>query len=174
MRVFGKLIPDAEFADVCDISAEWLASKGIRAVALDMDNTLAKYSERDPSPEVAAWLESLRASGIGAMIVSNTHRPARVERHAKALGVEYLSHAGKPSRKGFRLAAEKLGVRPSEIMAIGDQVFTDIWGAKRTGCAAVIVYPRGMEENVFFRLRRAVELPFIALCKERYRKKGKQ
>lgn len=168
-----NLTPDAEFSDVCDISAEWLRSHGVRAVALDMDNTIAKYSESAPSAEASAWLKSLKNAGIRAVIVSNTHRPARVEAVAQALGIGYRAKCGKPSAKGFLWAAEHLGVKPGEIMAIGDQIFTDVWGAKRAGCMAAIVYPRGMSENFLFRVRRAAELPFIALSREKYGKKGK-
>ena len=173
MSGFLKLIPDAEFRDVCDISAEWLRSHGIRAVALDMDNTIAKYSESEPDKRVTEWFSSLRKAGIVGAIVSNTKRAHRVAGVAETLGIEYRLGCKKPSSKGFLWAAEALGVKPNEVLSIGDQIFTDVWGAKRAGCRAAIVYPRGMDENVLFRLRRLVELPFIACSRERYGKKVK-
>ncbi len=173
MRVFLRLRADAEFYDVCDISPRWLRAHGVRAVALDMDNTIAKYSENEPDGQVKAWLHSLEDAGIRAAIVSNTRREARVSGVAGALGIPYRLGCRKPGRKGFLWAAETLGVRPDELMSIGDQIFTDVWGAKRAGCKAAIVYPRGMDENPLFRLRRLAERPFIALARERYGRKVK-
>ncbi len=173
MSVFSKLIPDAEFHGVCDISPELLREMGIRAVALDNDNTLAKYSESAPSPEVKAWMDGLRNAGIGAVLVSNTHHPARLERIADELGISWRDRCAKPSAKGFLWAAETLGVRPHEMLSIGDQIFTDVLGAHRAGAKAAIVYPRGMDENFLFRVRRFFELPFIAACGRRERKRRK-
>lgn len=171
MSVFSKLIPDAEFHGVCDISPELLCEMGIRAVALDNDNTLAKYSESAPSPEVKAWLDGLRRVGIDAVLVSNTHHPARLQRIADELGIRWRDRCAKPSAKGFLWAAETLGVKPHEMLSIGDQIFTDVLGAHRAGAKAAIVYPRGMDENFLFRVRRFFELPFIAACGRRKRKR---
>lgn len=173
MSVFSKLIPEAEFHSVCDISPELLRNMGVKAVALDNDNTLAKYSEGTPSPEVKAWTDRLRDAGIGLVIVSNTHHPARLSRIADELGIAWRDHCAKPSAKGFRWAAETLGVQPSEMLSIGDQIFTDVLGAHRAGARAAIVYPRGMDENFLFRVRRFFELPFIAACKRRAEKRRK-
>lgn len=172
MSVFSKLIPEAEFHSVCDISADVLREMGVKAVALDNDNTLAKYSEGAPSPEVKAWMDGIRAAGIGAVIVSNTHHPARLGRIADELGIAWRDRCAKPSTKGFRWAAETLGVQPRELLSIGDQVFTDVLGAHRAGAKAAIVYPRGMSENFLFRVRRFFELPFIAACGRRKRRKN--
>ncbi len=173
MIVFGKLIPDAEFRNVEDISPRWLLDNGYRAVAMDNDNTVAKYSESEPSPEVRTWLASLKAAGIAAAMVSNTHHPARLERIARELDVPWKDRCAKPSAKGFLWAAERLGVQPGEMLSVGDQVFTDVLGAHRAGAGAAIVYPRGMSENFLFRLRRLVEFPFIAACRRRERKRSK-
>ena len=164
------LIPDAEFKSVTDISIKFLKSHGIRGLALDLDNTLSKYSESIPSCEVCAWLSGLRSHGISTVVVSNSHKPERVGKACAALGVEYHIKSNKPSRKGFRWAVMTMGLKPHEVAAVGDQIFTDVLGAKRAGCKAIIVYPRGMDENFLFKLRRIVELPFIR--RARYTKDG--
>lgn len=157
-----NLIPDAEFHSVTEIQPEWLTGRDIRVVALDMDNTLARYSESEPADDVLAWLRSVRQSGIFTVLVSNTRNIKRVKIMCEKLGLEYFRHrARKPSPLAFLWPTEVFNVQPQQIAAIGDQVFTDVLGANRAGCLSVIVYPRGMDENPLFRLRRFIEKPFI-------------
>lgn len=43
----------------------------------------------------------------------------------------------KPDRRIFHLAARRLGVQPSEIVHVGDNLKTDVWGAKTAGLKAI-------------------------------------
>lgn len=158
------LLPDAVFDKVTDIKADWLIDQEIIGVALDVDNTIAKYSESLPAPEIVRWMESLRNAGIRTVIVSNSRKENRVPDISRALGLPYIVKAGKPSRKGFLRAAEIIGTEPEHIAAIGDQIFTDVLGAKRAGCKAYIVYPRGINESPWFSVRRWIETPFIRIA----------
>ena len=159
-------LPDAVFNSVTDIKADWLIKNNIIGLALDVDNTLAKYSEDMPAPEIVEWIDQLREAGIRSVIVSNSRRETRVPAISRALGLRYIVKAGKPSRKGFLRAAELLGLEPANIAAVGDQIFTDVLGAKRAGCKALIVYPRGITESPWFVLRRWIETPFIWMAEK--------
>jgi len=158
------LLPDAVFHSVTDITADWLLQNEIIGLALDVDNTLAKYSEDMPAPEIVEWLSKMREAGIRSVIVSNSRRETRVPVISQALGLKYIVKAGKPSRKGFLKAAELLGLEPANIAVVGDQIFTDVLGAKRAGCKALIVYPRGISESLWFVVRRWIETPFIRMA----------
>jgi len=46
---------------------------------------------------------------------------------------------GKPSKKFFELAFRELGTAPDETAMIGDDIFTDIGGAKRRGMMGILV-----------------------------------
>ena len=65
------ITPEYVFQDVTHITPEWLAEKGIRALVLDIDNTLTADRSQELPDEVAQWLADLRAAGIGLTIVSN-------------------------------------------------------------------------------------------------------
>lgn len=160
----AHLLPDAVFDSVTDIKSDWLIKQEIIGIALDVDNTIAKYSEHLPAPEIVNWMESLRNAGIRSVIVSNSRKEKRVPDISRALGLPYIVKAGKPSRKGFLRAAELLDTEPKHIAVIGDQIFTDVLGAKRAGCKAYIVYPRGINESPWFSIRRWIETPFIRLA----------
>ena len=57
--------------DVTHITPEWLAQKGIRALVLDIDNTLTADRSQELPEEVAGWLETMRRAGVKLTIVSN-------------------------------------------------------------------------------------------------------
>ncbi len=63
--------PEYVFKDVTHITPEWLAQKGIRALVLDIDNTLTADRSQDLPEEVAGWLETMRRAGVKLTIVSN-------------------------------------------------------------------------------------------------------
>ena len=57
--------PEYVFKDVTHITPEWLAAKGIRALVLDIDNTLTADRSQDLPDEVAGWLAQMKEAGIG-------------------------------------------------------------------------------------------------------------
>jgi HAD superfamily phosphatase (TIGR01668 family) len=159
-------LPDAVYDKVTDIEAKTLVEMGIRGLALDVDNTIAKYSEDQPAPEIISWIKKLREEGFSLVIVSNSRKQERVPKISRALDLQYIVRAGKPSRRGFIEATRILDMEPKDVAVVGDQIFTDVLGAKRAGCKAIIVYPRGISENPLFRLRRLIETPFIRIAKK--------
>ena len=54
--------PEYVFKDVTHITPEWLAAKGIRALVLDIDNTLTADRSQDLPDEVAGWLAQMKAT----------------------------------------------------------------------------------------------------------------
>lgn len=72
------------------------------------------------------------------MLVFSNNHPERVGKFCEPLGVGYISHAGKPFSRGFRKAANRLGLSMREIAVIGDQIFTDVFGGNRAGRADLL------------------------------------
>lgn len=159
-------IPDRMFDSIHEITAEFLISCGIRAVVLDIDNTLVTYGMAKPTPEVLSWIESLRAGGLSVAIASNNHRE-RVELFNEEIGAFITWESKKPSAKSIHMAASHFGVKESEIAIIGDQIFTDIWCARNAGSYAILVVPLKYKENLFFRFKRMCEKPFIRAYKKK-------
>ena len=103
-------------------------------------------------------------------LLSNSRKPRRAEHFAKALGIPFLGHAGKPKSGGYLRAMERMGRTSAQTAMVGDQIFTDILGAKRTGMLALMVEPIQLAGNPGRYLRYAVEEPFRALGRRRTRK----
>lgn len=157
------LIPRYRVGSVYELTPEKLRSKGVKLVLADLDNTIARYREPEPSPALFHWKEELNRAGIEVFILSNGRKPNRSRRFAKAFGVDFISHAGKPRRKGFDAALEQTGFAAEETLMIGDQIFTDIWGANNAGIISVLTEPITLD-TVFRRIRYGIETPFRAAC----------
>jgi HAD superfamily phosphatase (TIGR01668 family) len=155
-----SFVPDIMFEYALDISPDLLIGKGIRAVILDIDNTLVTYGVAQPTEEVSSWIDSLKKAGLGVAIASNNHAP-RVELFNEKLGVFATCESKKPSARAVKAACAHFGVQPCETAVIGDQIFTDVWCARNAGSLAILVKPIPYPENLFFKCKRVLEKPFI-------------
>lgn len=157
-----KTDPDLSFRKTVDIKPEFLKKLGIKGLILDVDNTLTTHDNPVPAEGIAEWLENMKKSGIKLIIVSNNH-PERVKPFADPLGLDYVSDSGKPLKKGYIEAMKRMGLTKKETAAVGDQLFTDIWGAKNAGITSIFVQPMELEgrHKRFIRFKRVLEKPFL-------------
>lgn len=164
-----SLIPDYMFQSLFEITPEFLHSLGVNFLMLDLDNTIAKYSEAEPSEEMTAWVEGHRRAGMRLHLVSNNRSEKRVSAFASALGIGYVTRAGKPSIAGLERAMKKEGRLRIESALAGDQLFTDVLAANRAGIISICVEPISLK-NPLHALRYAAERPLRA----HYRKKNRE
>ena len=153
-------VPDRMLGSYRELTPELLASFGIRALLIDIDNTLAPYEQEEPDEAVRNWFSALAEAGIRAALVSNNH-PPRVERFNRTLGLPAYADSKKPSRRTLLRAMEELGVSKEECAVLGDQLLTDVFGGKRLGLVAFAVVPIRDKTNLFFRFKRWCERPFV-------------
>lgn len=154
------LRPDMVCRDVVSIDLDALERLGVRALMFDLDNTLVRWNRYDVAPGLRAWLDECRARGFAVCICSNNHE-LRVRRVAAQLGMDYIAEAGKPAGEAYRRACALLGVPAGQVAAVGDQLLTDVFGAKRNGMRAVLVNPIGGREFVGTYVNRALEKPVM-------------
>ena len=147
--------PDHEVDTSYGIDFEALYNKGKRGVIFDIDNTLVPHDA--PADDQAKQLfEKLRRIGYQTLVLSNNKEP-RVKSFAEAVGCHYIYKAGKPGREGYRRAMEKMGTDVNSTVFVGDQLFTDVWGAKRTGIENYLVKPIHPKEEIQIVLKRYLE-----------------
>ena len=161
------ITPEYVFANVSHITPEFLAGQGIRARALDVDNTLTEDRSQQLPPEVQQWLADMKAAGIALTIVSNGSAP-RVKPFAEGLGLLWVSRAAKPLTPGLKEAQKRLGVAKHQMAMVGDQLYTDRMAAALYGIPAYMVVPRGADCGWWVRAKRVLEKPFW----NNYYKKG--
>ncbi len=155
-------VPDIRLDRITQLTPDLLAERGIRLVMLDLDNTIAPYGTHEPEADILAWTENVREAGTELFFVSNSRRAGRVERFAEILGVGFVKAARKPRPDALHRVMAEHGYEPGQCALAGDQIFTDVWAARRAGCLAVVVRPIRFT-NPFLYLRYLAEKPFRAL-----------
>ena len=149
---------------------EWY-ERGYRGVIFDIDNTLVPHDA--PATEQAKKLfEDLREIGFDTCLTSNNKEP-RVKPFADAVGSKYIFKADKPSKSGYQKAMELMGTDVSNTMFVGDQLFTDVFGANRTGIPTILVKPIHPKEEIQIVLKRYLERIVLYFYRRQLLKKQK-
>jgi HAD superfamily phosphatase (TIGR01668 family) len=149
-------MPDEYVASIYEIDLDRLRAQGKRLLLCDLDNTLVPWNHPDPPDALADWLRTARRAGFDVCIVSNNRGP-RVEGFSRRSGLPAIAEAGKPRRRGFERAMRRFGCGPQETVMVGDQLFTDIRGAKRCGIYTILVLPLNPREWWGTRILRGFE-----------------
>lgn len=134
------LYPKMYLSSLFDLDPEILRKKDIKAILLDLDNTIVRRDSQRFEPAVEKWLKDLRDQGFSLAIVSN-NSPERVNSLAGPLNIPTVSRAVKPMKQAFWRALNLLGARPEHTAVLGDQIFTDILGGNRLGLFTILVVP---------------------------------
>lgn len=166
--MFYKLIPDKYVDNYYDITPHMIKSMGGRAVFVDLDGTLVSKKSENATKEVITWIESIKNAGIEFVLISN-NTSARVGEFAKNLDIHNIHSARKPLHIGFKKAVKMIrkDVKPSQIIMIGDQIYTDTLGAKRYGARSIYVDPID-KSSAYARFRiKFTEPYFVEKAKEK-------
>ncbi|MBR5361165.1 MAG: YqeG family HAD IIIA-type phosphatase [Lachnospiraceae bacterium] len=153
--MFKRLYPDEYFESAYVIPYEELYAKGYRGIIYDIDNTLVPHGAPADERSIALF-EKLKALGFSCTLLSN-NRQERVDMFNKDVNVHTIYKAGKPSPKGYLKACELMGTTKDTTISIGDQIFTDVWGAKRAGIRSFMVRYIDPKEEIQIILKRRLE-----------------
>lgn len=153
--MFRRFYPNAYLDSTYAIDFEQLKKEGFAGVIFDIDNTLVMHGE--PADERAMELFGrLRKLGFDTCLVSNNKRP-RVESFANQVSSKFIYKADKPSVKGYKKAMELMGTDRTNTIFVGDQLFTDVFGANRAGIRTILVKPINPKEEIQIVLKRYLE-----------------
>lgn len=147
--------PDDYVASTYVIPFETLYEQGYRGLIFDIDNTLVTHGA--PADDRALKLfERLKKIGFSCCLLSN-NKEKRVASFNQEIGVHYIYDAHKPSVKNYEKAMRMMGTTRKDTIFIGDQLFTDVWGAKRAGIRNILVKPIHPKEEIQIVLKRQLE-----------------
>lgn len=160
--------PDDYVASTYVIPFEKLYDQGYRGLIFDIDNTLVPHGA--PADERAKKLFlRLQEIGFHCCLISNNQEP-RVKMFNEEIGADYIFNAHKPSTKNYKKAMERIGTDSSNTIFIGDQLFTDVWGAKRAGIRNILVKPIHPKEEIQIVLKRYLERIVLYFYKRQKRR----
>lgn len=148
--------PNLYIKNVRKITIEYLKENNIKALILDVDNTLIDFYKNMPEG-TKQWCEKLKKEGIKFCILSNSNHEEKVKMVAEKLEIHYIFFAMKPLKKGFKKALEYVKERPENIAVVGDQIFTDIIGANRSKMKSILVEPIEEKDILITKIKRPIE-----------------
>lgn len=164
------LYPKMHFNKVEQITIEFLQEKQIKALILDVDNTLIDY-HRKMEESVVQWAKYIKKQGIKLYILSNTNHKEKVEEVAKKLEVPYQNLAKKPFKTGFLKVQRELAENAENIGVVGDQIFTDIIGGNRCHMFTILVEPINQKDFWYTAWKRPIENKIKQKYKEKIKEK---
>ena len=163
------LYPGEYIDSTYSIDFDKLYKEGYRGIIFDIDNTLVTHGS--PADERAiALFKHLKELGFSCLVLSNNKEP-RVRSFADQVDSPYIYKAGKPSVKNYRKAMERMETDEKNTIFVGDQLFTDVYGANRSGIYGILVKPINPKEEIQIVLKRYLER-IVLWAYERKKKKG--
>lgn len=162
-----RFYPDHMRDSAYEIEYEELYGKGYRGIIFDIDNTLVPHGAEADRRAIELF-ERLHGMGFQTILLSNNKEP-RVKTFSDKVRSQYIFRAGKPGRAGYEAAMKRMGTTRENTLFVGDQLFTDVWGAKRVGIVTYLVKPIHPKEEIQIVLKRRLERIVLYF----YRKKKK-
>ncbi len=150
-RFYPKRVADSSYG----INYQSLYEEGYRGIIFDIDNTLVEHGA-DADQRAIELIASIRKIGFQVCLISN-NKEERVSRFNREIRVKYIYHAQKPAKKNYIKATKLMGTTIDTTVFIGDQLFTDVWGANRVGMLTYFVKPIGPKEEIQIVLKRKLE-----------------
>ena len=170
MSFLHMFYPDEYLDSTYEIDFDLLYKKGYRGVIFDIDNTLVPHGA-PADARAEALFSHLKSIGFSCCLLSNNQRP-RVALFNKNIGVNFIEDAHKPSVKSYQKAMKMMGTDTENTLFVGDQLFTDVFGARRTGIHSILVKPIHPKEEIQIVLKRYLEKIVLHFyLKEQHRKK---
>mgnify|MGYP004615037763 FL=1 len=154
--------PKSYFKNITEINADFFQEKHIKAILLDIDNTLIDKNN-NMVEGLEDWIENVKKRNIKFCILSNTNNKKKAKKIANLLDIPYIYFAKKPLKIGFKKAKKILKINDSkEIAVIGDQVLTDVFGANRCSMYSILVEPLKQNDIWITKINRVIERRILA------------
>ncbi|MCL1884317.1 MAG: YqeG family HAD IIIA-type phosphatase [Defluviitaleaceae bacterium] len=150
------LTPDYYYESVFLIPYDELWKKNIRGLIFDIDNTLTRFDEKQPSAKITALLNKLQRMGFRICLVTNNTNK-RLGHFNENLNFPGIANAIKPLTRGIKYAMQTMDTKPAHTVIIGDQLLSDIWAGKNARITTILVKPISDKDFIFVRAKRVIE-----------------
>lgn len=167
-----RFYPDVYISSTYRIDFERYYRSGYRGIIFDIDNTLVPHGA-PADGRSRELIKKLQDMGFCVLFLSNNKEP-RVKMFSDAVKGKYIFKAGKPGKRGYLKAMEMLETDKRTTLFVGDQLFTDVWGARNAGIFSILVRPIDKKEEIQIVLKRYLERIVLAFYRRRCRKEGKR
>ena len=168
-----KYMPDIYQKSIYTINYDSLYNRGIRCLLIDLDNTIAPITIKEPNKKIKTLFEELKNKGFKLIIFSNSTRN-RMKPFKEGLDVDCCANARKPFKKKYVKVLNEYNLDVDSVACIGDQLLTDIRGGNKLGITTILVNPIGTKELLITKINRIFEKRIFKKLREKdLFKKGK-
>lgn len=166
-----KFYPGTYLRSTYVIDFDRLYQEGYRGIIFDIDNTLVPHGAK-ADERAKKLFRHLKELGFQCCLLSNNKEP-RVRMFNNDVKVNYIFDAHKPSVKNYQNAMDKMGTTTENTIFVGDQIFTDVYGANRAGIRTFLVEPIHPKEEIQIVLKRYLEKIVLFFYRKSINKKRK-
>ncbi len=154
--MFRYFLPNQHEKSIFAITPEQLKQRGIKGIITDLDNTLVEWDREFATHEVIEWFALMKQHGLLVTIISNNNEK-RVKSFSDPLGIPFIFQARKPFRKAFKKALQTMKLSKKEVVVIGDQLMTDVFGGNLYGLHTILVIPVASTDGLWTKINRFME-----------------
>ena len=151
-----NFIPDMYQKSIYHINYEKLKDDGIKCLLFDLDNTCVPFKDKEPNKKLVDLFERLKDMDFKVIIFSNATKK-RITPFKNGLSVDCSAKSKKPNTNKLMKVIKMFGYDLSEVVIIGDQLFTDILCGNRAGIKTVLVNPMSKDDLIFTKFFRYFE-----------------
>lgn len=163
--------PDMYKKDIFDINYDKLIKLNKKYLFFDLDNTIMSYQESIPSEKVIDLFKRLQIMGFKCFLFSNSHSK-RLMTVKDVIDVDIYYSSMKPLKKNYKKVINKYD--KDECAFVGDQLMTDVLGAKRNNLFIILVDRINNNEPIYTKFWRFFEKIILKkYCKKNILVKGK-
>lgn len=153
--MFKMLYPYEYINSTYNIDFEKLYKMGFRGIIFDIDNTLVPHNAPS-NDKVRNLFIRLKNIGFDTCILSN-NKENRVVKFLDGIDSKYIYDAKKPSKPNYIRAMKLMKTNSDSTLMIGDQLFTDLWGANKVGIKSILTMPIEKDFEIQIVLKRILE-----------------
>lgn len=146
--MYMKSIYDTDFNKIYEM--------GYRVLFIDLDNTLVPHDVDRPTDECIKLVKTLQEIGFTIIILSNNNE-RRVSKFTTPLNLEFIYSAKKPMTYKYKRLINSKNFKEREILCIGDQIMTDVYGANKIGLSVMLVEPLAKKDIIYTKINRLIE-----------------
>lgn len=165
-----SFVPDMIGQSVADINFAYLKSLGITSCFVDLDGTVVDRGTFEVDPKVT---QVLKESGLAVHIATNRPRSRNLKNLKQDLDAQSVVHPtgvfAKPAKRYYLHALHDLGLKPHEVVMIGDRYFQDVLGANRVGIYSLVVHTLGANTGITERLVSKIQASMTNRFERKYR-----
>ena len=159
--MFKMFYPHEYVDNVFSIDYQKIYNKGYRGIIFDIDNTLVPHG-KDSTKNVDELFKNIQGIGFKTLLLSNNNEE-RIKRFNKNIESLYICNAQKPKVDNYLKAVQMMNVKKEKILVIGDQIFTDILGANKSGIDNILVRFIGHDIETKIGVKRNIEKIILKL-----------